>query len=137
MSNTEEAHAIITTNITILQEDEMALDITRDIRNAANYQTRNRTIQLSNPFFITKKGTFMAGILMANTPGENKKKQINYLAHTLKLAKEDKNLINTDFINGNFWFTIHFKLQLDLTNFMEKINNKSNEDFRFFYIKGG
>ena len=44
-----------------------------NIKDISDYQTRNRTTQPTNPFFITKKGSYMAGVLMANTPGDNEK----------------------------------------------------------------
>jgi hypothetical protein len=79
----------------------------------------------------------MARVLMANTPGDDEETQISYLACTFKLAKENKGLIKTTFINGNGWYTIKFKLQLDLINCVEKINKKKDEDFRILYLRGG
>jgi len=101
----EEIQEVIMTDIEGKQEGSQDLEeiteLPKDIRNVSDYKIRNRTIQPANSFFITKKRTFTAGVLMANTPGENKEEQINYLIHILKLVKKEKSLVNTDFINGN------------------------------------
>jgi hypothetical protein len=102
-----------------------------------DYSVRNRVVKPTNPFFITKKGTYMAGVLMANVPGDDKEERINYLAHLFRLAKEEKHLIGTTFTNGNHWFTMHFKLNLDMENCVERINGKNDEDFKIIYLKGG
>ena len=52
------------------------------------------------------------------------------------MAKEDKHLIRTLFINGNHWFTVQFKLELDIINFVEKLNKKEEEEFKIIYLKG-
>jgi RNA recognition motif-containing protein len=111
--------------------------IAHDIKEVPEYSIRNRVSQPTNPFFITKKGTFMAGILMANVPGEDKEERTNYLAHLFRLAKEEKHLIGSTFSNGNNWFTVRFKLALDIENFVEKLNGKEGEDFKIIYLKGG
>jgi hypothetical protein len=46
--------------------------ISHDIKEVSEYSIRNRVLQPTNPFFITKKGTYMAGVLMANVPGDDK-----------------------------------------------------------------
>jgi hypothetical protein len=110
--------------------------ITHDIKEIPDYRIRNRTEQPTNPFFITKKGSQMAGVLMANVPGENIEERTSYLTHMFKLAKEDRHLIGTTFMNGNHWFTVHFKLDLDMTNCIEKLNGKEGEDFKIICLKG-
>jgi hypothetical protein len=111
--------------------------VTHDIKEIPDYKVRNRIEQPTNPFFITKKGTQMAGVLMANIPGENIEERISYLTHMFRLAKEDRHLIGTTFMNGNHWFTVQFKLVLDMENCIEKLNNKEGEDFRILCLKGG
>ena len=71
----------------------------------------------------------MAGVLMANTPGNDEEEQVNYLTHTFKLSRDNRSLIDTTFVNGNGWYTVRFKLKLDLINCVEKINGKKDEDF--------
>ena len=53
-------------------EDNITAVLLDDIKKSRYYKTRNRPTQILNPFFITNKGTFTAGILVANTPGDNK-----------------------------------------------------------------
>jgi RNA recognition motif-containing protein len=116
---------------------EVPIDVTsHDIKDVPDYRVRNRVAQPTNPYFITEKGTHMAGVLMANTPGENKEERINYLAHLFKLSKEERKLIGTTFTKGNYWFTIRFKLHLDMENCVEKLNGKNGEDFKILYLKG-
>lgn len=111
--------------------------VTHDIKEIPDYRIRNRTEQPTNPFFITEKGTPMAGVLMANVPGENMGERINYLTHMFKLAKEDRHLIVPTFLKGNHWFTVHFKLELDMRNCIERLNNKEGEDFKILCLRGG
>ena len=110
--------------------------MSHDIKDVSDYSIRNRIFQPTNPFFITKKGSNMAGVLMANTPEEDQEKQTNYLAHLFRLAKDEKYLIQNAFINGNYWFTVQFKLALDMTNWVKRINSREGEDFRILYLKG-
>ena len=118
-------------------EQEITIQVTsHDIKDIADYSIRDRVSQPLNPFFVTKKGTFMAGVLLANTPRENKEEQINYLTHIFRLSKANKDLIGTTFINGNYWYTFKFKLQLDLINCVEKLNGKSEGEFKILYLKG-
>jgi RNA recognition motif-containing protein len=53
------------------------------------------------------------------------------------LAKEERHLIRSTFTNSNNWFTVQFKLELDIRNFVEKLNGKEGEDFEIIYLKGG
>jgi hypothetical protein len=46
-----------------------------DISKDTCYSTRNRRGSATNPYFIHNKGTFTAGALMANVPGNNKEEQ--------------------------------------------------------------
>jgi hypothetical protein len=54
--------------------DDMIDDVTgENIINIMNYNTRNRTQEPTNPFFITRNKNFCLGVLAANTPGDTKK----------------------------------------------------------------
>lgn len=119
------------------ENNEEVADVTsHDIKEIPIYQIRNRTVQPDNPFYLVKDGDYKAGVLMANTPGENKEEQTNYLLHTLRLSKENKKLIGSEFTKGNYWFTFHFKHQLDMCNCVKRINEKIKGEFKILYLKG-
>ena len=110
------------------------IQINSDIREHGNYETRNRTFNPANPYFITPKGPYTAGVLVARTPGSNTTQQKSYLANLLGIPKTSSHLINTTFYNGNSWFTINFKLEEDLQHCINKINQKRIDDFKFIEI---
>ena len=115
------------------EDKEEVTDVTsHDIKEIPTYQIRNRTMQPDNPFYITEDGAFEAGVLMANTSGANKEEQINYLLHTLGLPKENRKLIGSEFIKGNYWFTFYFKHQLDMCNCAKKINEKIKGNSKYY-----
>jgi len=117
--------------------DDTTTALLKDIKKIKHYKTRNRPSQTINPFFITNKGAFTAGALIANTPGDNKQEQITYLANMCRLPKTQTSLIKDLFFNGNGWYTIDFQYQHDMIDCVQKINNKKNEDFKLIYITGG
>jgi hypothetical protein len=117
-------------------EDNTTSILLNDIKKTRYYETRNRPTQTLNPFYISNTGSFTAGILIANTPGENKHEQKTYLANILRLPKHQMSLIKNSFYNGNGWYTINFQYQHDMINCMEKINNK-DEDFKLVHITEG
>jgi hypothetical protein len=125
------------------QEDEsnsgnnITTILLKDIKKTSHYKTRNRMVQTLNPYFITDKGDFTAGTLIANTPGENKQEQKTYLANIFRLPKAQISLIKNLFYNGNGWYTINFQYQHDMINCIQKINNKNDKDFKLIYITGG
>lgn len=118
-------------------KDNMTTTLLKDIKESKHYKTRNRSAQTPNPFFITNKGAFTAGILIANTPGDSKQEQKTYLANMLRLSKPQISLIKNLFSNGNGWYTINFQYQHDMINCVQKLNNKNEEDFKLIYITGG
>ena len=91
-------------------KDNTSSVLLKDIKKVRHYKTRNRSPQTLNPFFIMEKGKFIAGALIANTPGDNKHEQKSYLANMLRLPKSQVQLIQNLFYNGNGWYTI--KLQI-------------------------
>jgi hypothetical protein len=118
------------TNLSNIQTNETE---GHDIREIIHFETRDRQYHQNNPYNLVKKGRYLAGALIANTPGNNKHEQINYLANLLKLPKENAHLIQTTFSNGNGWYTIYFKFEFDMDSCLNKINKK-DEDFRFITI---
>jgi hypothetical protein len=72
-----------------------------DIKMIPDYATRNRHYQPTNPFHICGKGSYTAGVMTANTPGDSKLEQIKYLANMLKLSEDKQHLIQYLFFNGN------------------------------------
>ena len=105
-----------------------------DIREVEKYEMRHRAYSSINPFFITKEGSFVAGALIANTPGEGAPEQLAYLANLLSIPKSELHLINTLFYNGNGWYTIRFDLKEDLHALITKINKKGDE-FKFIELE--
>ena len=105
-TSTEAADTIInevdmTEATTLDQENSITKVITRDIKEIKHYETRNRSVQLLNHFFISHKGNFKARALIANTPGNNKEEHKLYLTNILRIPKTQKFLIKNDFFNGN------------------------------------
>ena len=68
----------------------------KNITAITHYNIRNRKIDSTNPFFITKGKNFLLGALTANVPGDTRKEQLLYLTNTFKLPK------NSDLINFKF-----------------------------------
>jgi hypothetical protein len=126
----------MTEAIILDQENGIDKAITRDIKEIKHYETRNRPAQALNPFFVSHKGNFKAGALIANTPGNNKEEHKSYLANMLRIPKTQKSLIKDDFFNGNGWYTIHFNYKHDMIECVQKTNNKKNEDFKLLYLIG-
>ena len=119
-----------------LQNHQECQILGQDIFNIKSYLTRNRVATPLNPFFISKKGIFKAGILSAQVPGESKKERLHYIAFLLKVPKEST-LVSFEFINGNEWITFNFEEEEDIKNCIEKHNNKYlNETFKMTYLKG-
>ena len=117
-----------TSQITIesLQMEDSSHDIIeQDITMVMNYNIRNRKFEDTNLFYITKGRNFLLGVLAANTPGENNKEQLAYVANILKLPP-DNNLIQIEFWEGNSWITIGFDYKEDLIFCKDKLDNKKD-----------
>jgi hypothetical protein len=92
-----------------IDDDDITTILLNDIKKLQHYETRNKPTQTLNSFFITNKGTFTAGTLIANTPGDSKQEQKAYLANMLHLPKSQILLIKNLFFNSNGWYAINFK----------------------------
>ena len=115
--------------------DDMADDVTgENITNITNYNTRNRTQEPTNPFFITRNKDFCLGVLAANTPGDNKKSQRAYVTNMLKLPPNSI-LVQFEFWNGNRWFTVGFDYEEDLKACKEKLNRKEKDLIKFIQLR--
>jgi hypothetical protein len=117
------------------KEENFSSILGQDINTTSCYKTRNRTHQSINPFYVTEKGRYSAGTLIANTPGDTQVEQIKYLASILKLDPSSTNLIKTIFHNGNGWYTFNFELALDLEECINKINGKKQENFQIITLQ--
>lgn len=106
----------------------------KNILQEEHYETRNRKYNNLNPYHVTPQGEYIAGALIANTPGEQRSDQVAYIAYILSLPKDKHNLIHTAHINGNGWIIFHFQYEWDLDNCIEKINNKQDEDFKILKL---
>src|SRR5438876_3681236 len=115
--------------------DDMADDVTgENITNITNYNTRNRTQEPTNPFFITRNKDFCLGVLAANIPGDNKKSQRAYVTNMLKLSPNSI-LVQFEFWNGNRWFTVGFDYEEDLKAYKEKLNRKEKDLIKFIQLR--
>lgn len=107
-----------------------------DILSIRNYSTRNRVATGINPFFLDKKGRFIAGAITANIPGTNGFEQLSYMAHVLKIPK-NSDLIKYDFHKGNSWITFNFETEEDMEDCIAKLNGKNHEQFKIYQIHPG
>ena len=96
-----EIEMISNTNLTQVQLDDLQKVKEADIRNIMYFETRNRKFHHINLYNLVEKENYIAEAFIANVPGNNKHKQISYLANLLKLSKEKIHLIQTTFSNGN------------------------------------
>ena len=117
------------------KEENVSSILGQDINTTSCYKTRNRTHQSINPFYITEKGRYSAGALIANTPGDTQTEQVKYLASILRLDLSSTHLIKTIFHNGNGWYTFHFEFAPDLEECINKINGKKNENFQIITLQ--
>ena len=109
------------------------ITIGEDIASITHYGMRNRKTNPINPFFITKGKNFRLGILAINAPGNNKTEQLNYIANLLKIPKKN-DLISFEFREGNYWITIGFDFEEDLTFCQNKLNTKEKEIIKFIRL---
>jgi len=104
-----------------------------NITNVQYYDIRNRKFDPINPFYITNNKRFRLGTLAVNTPGDNKKEQLTFVANALKLPT-DSNLVQFEFWEGNNWITIGFDYEEALNLCKNKVNGKEKDIIKFIQL---
>jgi hypothetical protein len=131
---TENDQAITTTSESTIEETYASQDIIgKDITMVTNYDIRNRKLESMNPFYITKSKNFRLGVLSVNTPGDNNKEQLAFIANMLKLPS-NSDLVQFEFLKGNSWITTGFDYEEDLTFCKDKLNRKDKDLIKFIQL---
>lgn len=130
----DQTYEIIDNKITKSQSSNNELNTTifnnevigNSITTIHRYETRNRTYNPKNPYYITKNQNIRLGALSVSVPGDNQKEQLAFLSNIFKLPL-NSDLIQQEFWNGNSWITAGFDYEEDLELCLNKINKKEKD----------